>query len=81
MNEQRGFIVADKNGTLAQQYKWLWEQQRDEFLRLQADNDAAHQQLVMVQRERDVYAAALLQAHKAAAAWEQVFASLKSANQ
>ncbi len=87
------FVVNNPKGTPAERYKWLWEQQRNEFVMLQqrqdalllelhqvqADSKAAHHQLDMAKRERDVYAGALLQAHKAAAAWEAVFASIRPA--
>lgn len=92
MSEER-FVVADKYGSMAQKYKWLWEQQRGEFALLQAqqnklaaelaelrsDNKAAHHQLVMAQRERDTYAAALAQAHKVVAQYETLVDSLKIA--
>lgn len=85
--------MADKQGSAAQKYKWLWEQQRNEFVLLQAqtaelfkalseeraDNKAAHQQLAMAQRERDTYAAALAQAHKVVAQYETLVDSLKIA--
>lgn len=80
------FVVSDPKGTLVQRYKWLWEQQRAEFIVLQRqydrllnalkeerlDNKAAHHQLAMAQRERDTYAGALLNAHKAVASYENL---------
>lgn len=85
MNNE-AFVVSDPKGTLVQRYKWLWEQQRAEFVLLQqqhdvllqqlrtvqADSKAAHHQLDMALRERDVYAGALLNAHKAVARYEVV---------
>lgn len=98
MSEKESFVVSDPKGTLVQRYKWLWEQQRAEFVLLQQQHDAllqqlrsvqadskvAHHQLDMTQRERNVYAGALLNAHKAVARYEVVlsqFAAKKSALQ
>jgi hypothetical protein len=88
------FVVSDPKGTLAQRYKWAFEQQRAEFVVLQRqydrvlealkeerlDNKAAHHQLAMAQRERDTYAGALLNAHKAVASYENLLAAAKNAS-
>lgn len=85
------FVVSDPRGTPEQRYKWLWEQQRSEYTVLQlqyervvealrderVDNKAAHHQLDMMTRERDTYAGALAQAHRAIARYETLLASVK----
>lgn len=74
------FVVSSKTGTPAQKFKWLWEQQRSEFILLQQQNDrlierckklmaenrTLAQQVTMAERERDTFAAALEYSHDVA---------------